>query len=240
MAPRPAFSLRPIAPADLAGAAATWIAAAIGEAQAARGVAHVALSGGSTPWAAFSMLAEHQSLDWTSLHLWQVDERIAPDGDERRNATGLRRALGDAPLPPDRLHLMDVGSPDPAQAAAAYATELARCCEGVLDLVHLGLGADGHTASWLPEDPVIDDDGEVSVTRTVYQGTRRMTLLPSAVNRARRRLFLIGGDDKTEALAALLAGDARLPASRVEAAATTILTSTPLGPADAGPAGSEQ
>jgi 6-phosphogluconolactonase len=214
-----------VAPDELATATATRLATAIDEAAAARGVCHLALSGGRTPWAAFDELAA-MSLPWSLVHLWQVDERIAPDDDPDRNSIGIHRTLIDPlSLPPAQVHLMDVTATDVEAAAAGYAAEMAAQCGGVLDIVHLGLGPDGHTASWVPGDPVIDAPADVAVTATEYQGTHRMTLTPPCVNRARARFLELKGEEKVDALQRFLAGDPAMPASRLSPM-TTILDAT--------------
>jgi len=213
--------------AELASYAASWFEARLAAVVAVRGTCHLAVSGGRSPWAAFDLLAD-ASLPWADVHVWQVDERIAPDGDPARNAVGLTRTLGRTAA---TIHLMDVthsrGGPvaGPAGAGTAaerYGTELATTCGGVLDLVHLGLGDDGHTASWPPGDPVIDvADRDVAVSAP-YQGHRRITLTVPCVNRARTRVFLVGAD-KAEPLERLLAGDGSIPASRVRRIHTIVL-----------------
>jgi 6-phosphogluconolactonase len=214
-----------VSPDELATATATRLATSIDEAVAGRGVCHLAVSGGRTPWAAFAELAT-MSLPWSQLHLWQVDERIAPDDDPDRNSIGIHRTLIDPlALTADQVHLMDVTAPDVEGAAADYAAELMTVCAGVLDIVHLGLGPDGHTASWVPGDPVIDDPDDVAVTATEYQGRRRMTLTPPCVNRARARLLELKGAEKVDALARFLDGDPAMPASRLSPM-TTILDAT--------------
>ena len=173
------------------------------------------MSGGSTPARMFGALA-HQDVPWPELHLFQVDERIAPLGDPDRNLSDLVANLLDVvPIPWHNVHLMPVEAADPASAAAAYAETLQRVCDGVLDLVHLGLGDDGHTASWPPGDPdVAAWTDDVAVT-SPFNGRRRMTLTPPAVNRARHVLWLVSGEDKAAAVAGVLRGDTDLPASRV-------------------------
>ncbi len=219
-----------VAAADLGRVTAEWIAVRLADAVGRKGVAHLALSGGSTPWAAFELLTT-LDVPWDRVHLWQVDERIAPDGDPQRNATGLHRSLLDpllaagagGPTP----HLMPAGSPsaDPTSLAADYERALRAAGDPpVLDVVHLGLGPDGHTASWVPGDDVIDAPGEVAATSTVYQGTRRMTLTPRCVNRADARVILVSGPDKADALGRLLSGDREIPASRVRPEGTTVIT----------------
>jgi 6-phosphogluconolactonase len=214
-----------VAPDELATATATRLATSIDEAVAARGVCHLALSGGRTPWDSFAELAT-MSLPWPQLHLWQVDERIAPDDDPARNSIGIHRTLIDPlSLSDDQVHLMEVTAPDVEAAAASYAAELITVCRGVLDVVHLGLGPDGHTASWVPGDPVIDAPEDVAVTTTEYQGRRRMTMTPPCVNRARSRLLELKGSEKADALARVLDGDPAMPASRLSPM-TTILDAT--------------
>ena len=212
------------APDAFAMTAATWLSSTIAEVVHQRGECHLALSGGTTPFATFALLAD-MTLDWDLVHLWQVDERVAPDGDPSRNAVGLHESLiARVAIPAANVHLMDVTAGDLDGAAAAYGSALATACGGVLDIVHLGLGADGHTASWPPGDPVIDiDDRDVALS-AVYQGHVRMTLTVPCVNRARRRLFLVTGPDKAGPLASLLAADGTIPANRVTLDETTILS----------------
>ena len=214
-----------VPPADLAPVTAARLAAAIGDAIAARGLCHLAVSGGNTPRAAFDLLAV-MPLAWPAVHIWQVDERVTADGDARRNANdlieGLARPVG---LPSQNLHLMPVTAADIDSAAGWYAHELERACTGVLDVVHLGLGEDGHTASWVPGDPVVDDTHDVALTAALYQGTRRMTLTPPCVNRARVRLLVVGGTAKAAAVRAFLSGDPSVPATRLSPM-TTVLDAT--------------
>ena len=152
------------------------------------------------------------------MHLYQVDERIAPDGNPERNLTHIRESLLlHVPLRPERVHAMPVESADRESAAAQYNAELREIAgtPPVLDLVHLGLGPDGHTASLVPGDSVLDvTTADVSLTG-VYQGRRRMTLTYPAINRARRVLWVVTGSEKTAALQRLLDGDVTIPAGRV-------------------------
>ena len=146
----------------------------------------------------------------------QVDERVAPEGHADRNLTHMRESLH-ARRPREHIHAMPVESADLDEAAARYAQTLADIAGSppVLDLVHLGLGADGHTASLIPGDPVLDvTDADVAPTG-VYQGRRRMTLTYPALNRARRVLWLITGEDKAAMLVRLRRGDPAIPAGRV-------------------------
>ena len=204
-----------------AGAVARWAAALIAaearEAVAARGRFIVAVSGGHTPWLMLRALAG-EDVPWDAVQLVQVDERVAPAGDADRNWTHLRESLLDhAPLRPDQAHAMPVESPDLAAAAARYAQTLGEIAGQlpVLDLVHLGLGPDGHTASLVPGDLVLDvTDADVALTG-VYQGRRRMTLTYPVLNRARRVLWVVTGSEKAGMLGRLSAGDTSIPAGRV-------------------------
>jgi 6-phosphogluconolactonase len=189
--------------------AAELIAAAAKEAVAEHGSFSLALSGGRAPWRMVELLGDHP-IDWDRTEVFQVDERIAPEGDPDRNLTELVR---NAPAPAlGRLRPMPVNSEDLEQACANYAAEL----PPQIDLVHLGLGPDGHTASLVPGDPVLDvTDRIVALTTNPYQGRRRMTLTYPALSAARKVLWLVTGADKREALAKLLAGDPSIPAGRV-------------------------
>jgi 6-phosphogluconolactonase len=202
-----------------ARAAAGRIAALAREAAAARGRFVVAVSGGRSPWQMLEALAAEE-VPWAAMHLFQVDERVAPAGDPDRNATHIEASLlARAPLPREHVHLMAVEAPDLHEAAARYAATLLAVAgsPGIIDLVHLGLGPDGHTASLVPGDPVLDvADADVALTGP-YQGHRRMTLTYPALNRARRILWLVTGGDKPWALARLQAGDRAIPGGRVRA-----------------------
>lgn len=196
---------------------AAVIAAEARAAVAARGRFIVAVSGGHTPWQMLRALAA-QDVPWKSVHVAQVDERIAPAGDADRNLTHLRQSLLEhAPLPPEQIHAMPVEAPDLDAAAAQYARTLEELAgrPPVLDLVHLGLGPDGHTASLVPGDPVLDVmDRDVALTG-IYQGRRRMTLTYPMLDRCRRILWLVTGSEKVGMLARLRAGDRAIPAGRV-------------------------
>jgi 6-phosphogluconolactonase len=201
---------------SVAERAASLIAEYASETIAARGAFVMAVSGGQTPWIMLRRLAAAR-IPWRAVHIVQVDERVAPAGHTDRNLTHLRESLTDSPLPPDRLYPMPVESPDLAVAAASYAATL-RAIGGdppIIDLVHLGLGPDGHTASLVPDDPVLDiDDVDVALTGP-YQGRRRMTLTYPILNRARRVLWVVTGAEKAEMVKRLLDGDRAIPAGRV-------------------------
>jgi 6-phosphogluconolactonase len=199
----------------VAARAAGYVAGRAREAVADHGRFTFAVSGGHTPWAMFAELRK-QDMPWADVELFQVDERVAPDGDPDRNLTHLRESIGGAPA---RVQPMPVTHPDLEAAAARYATVLPQR----FDLVHLGLGPDGHTASLVPGDPVLEvTDALVAVTQP-YQGHRRMTLTYPALARADQLLWLVTGADKRDALAKLLAGDESIPAGRVLATRSLIM-----------------
>lgn len=204
---------------------ARFVAARARECVAARGRFVLAVSGGSTPWQMLAALAGEE-LPWESVHIVQVDERVAPEGHADRNLTHLRESLkGVARLKPEQIHPMLVNDPDLNTASARYAALLHELCgtTGALDLVHLGLGSDGHTASLVPGDPVLEVvDVDVAPTG-VYQGRRRMTLTYPILNRARCILWLITGDSKAQMLARMRQSDPGIPAGRVASTAATIL-----------------
>jgi len=201
--------------AAVAARAAGYVAELARTSVASRGRFTFAVSGGHTPWAMFSALAG-EKVPWSDVEVFQVDERVAPEGDPDRNLTHLRASIGDAPA---RVHPMPVNDPDLELAAAAYATALPQR----FDLVHLGLGPDGHTASLVPGDPVLSvTDALVALTQP-YAGHRRMTLTYPALARADQLLWLITGPDKREPLARLLAGDQSIPAGRVIAARSLVM-----------------
>ncbi len=197
--------------------AATIVGAQARTAIAARGCFVVAVSGGHTPWLMLRALAD-EKLPWQHVQIVQVDERSAPAGHRDRNLTHLRESLlAHAPVRPDHVHAMLVEAEDLAHAAEQYALTLQNVAGSppVLDLVHLGLGPDGHTASLVPGDPVLEiTDADVAVTG-IYQGRRRMTLTYPILNRARRILWLVTGAEKAEMLVHLRDGDRSIPAGRV-------------------------
>jgi 6-phosphogluconolactonase len=213
----------------VANRAAQVIAAAAREAIEARGRFLFAVSGGHTPWVMLRALAAAQ-IPWPAVRVFQVDERVAPAGDADRNLTHLKESLLDhAPLDPEQILAMPVEAEDLDAAAAEYAQTLQRECgsPAALDLVHLGLGPDGHTASLVPGDPVLKvRDKDVAVTGP-YQGRRRITLTYPAINRARQVLWVVTGAEKVQMLQRLLHGDADIPAGRVNREKALVLADVP-------------
>ena len=201
-----------------AQAAAIFVAAAAREAIAARGRFVMAVSGGHTPWLMLKALA-HEDVPWEEVHVVQVDERVAPAGDPERNLTHLLETLREIDgLSSDHIHAMPVEAPDLELAGAQYATVVNQIAgsPAILDLVHLGLGADGHTASLVPGDPVLDvTNADIAITG-VYQKHRRMTLTYPIINRARQVLWLVTGGDKAEIVRRLRAGDTSIPSGRIQ------------------------
>jgi len=202
---------------SVAREAAQLIAKQAREAVAARGKFVMAVSGGKTPWIMLRDLA-NEDVPWKDVHIVQVDERVAPEGDPDRNLTHLHESLLEsAPLRPEQIHAMPVDNSNLEAACLRYARTLDEIAGSppVLDLVHLGLGPDGHTASLVPGDPVLGvKDADVALTG-IYQGRRRMTLTYPIINRSRLVLWLVTGDDKVGMLARLQAGDMSIPAGRV-------------------------
>jgi 6-phosphogluconolactonase len=184
---------------------------------AARGRFSMAVSGGRTPWQMLCALAREE-IPWNSVYVAQVDERVAPAGHPDRNLTHLRESLLEhAPLRPEQICAMPVESSDLEAGAARYAILLQEIAGSppVLDLVHLGLGPDGHTGSLMPGDPVLDvTETDVALTRP-YQQRQRMTLTYPMLNRARRILWLVTGGEKAGMLVRLRDGDVMIPAGRV-------------------------
>lgn len=188
---------------DPAGAAASWLARRLTEAVHRRGVGRIAVSGGATAPAVLSALG-NLPIPWADVVVWQVDERVAPDGDPNRNALQLVDL-------PARLQLMPVTAPDLERAAEEYAASL----PDRFDVVHLGLGDDGHTASWPPGDMrVLKSDRPVEVTDE-FRGFRRMTLTPLVVNAARSRMVIASGTGKAAAVRQWLLRDRTIPIDRV-------------------------
>ena len=210
---------------SVARRAAEFIAEQARIAVQARGRFTLAVSGGHTPWQMLRALADLQ-LPWSAVHLFQVDERVAPAGDADRNLTHIRESLlGKVELSPGHVHPMPVEDQDLEAAAARYARDLEAVAGAppVVDLVHLGLGPDGHTASLIPGDPVLRiTSAEVGVTGP-YQGRRRMTLTYPALDRARCILFVVTGAEKAVVLERLCGGDRSIPAGGVGQARALVI-----------------
>jgi 6-phosphogluconolactonase len=212
-------------PEDVAVAGANFISARAAEAIADRGQFTLALSGGSTPWVMLGKLAEYD-LPWDRFKIFQVDERVAADGDPERNLVHIQNDFaGRIALPAENLFAMPVVSDDLEQAASRYQETMSEVAgePPVLDVIHLGLGGDGHTASLVPGDPVLDEsERDVAITDT-YSGRRRMTLTYPIINRARSIMWLITGDGKADMLNRLIHGDVDIPAGRISQQQATVI-----------------
>src|ERR1700756_32893 len=220
------MNIKVYADADtVAREAAKFIAKEARDAVATRGKFVRAVSGGKTPWVMLRDLG-HEDVPWKDVHVAQVDERVAPAGDPDSNLTHLRESLLEhAPFRPEHICAMPVASASLDAACAQYELLLKTIAGSppVLDLVHLGLGPDGHTASLVPGDPVLDvTDVDVAVSGP-YQGRRRMTLTFPIINRARLALWLVTGGEKAEALVRLRDGDRSIPGSRVSQKGALVL-----------------
>ena len=209
----------------VARAAATMIGAMARQDVAERGRFIMAVSGGKTPWQMLRALGQ-KDVPWQGVHVVQVDERVAPAGHPDRNLTHLRESLLEyAPMNPDQIYAMPVEDDDLDAAAGKYVRTLQQIAGSppVLDLIHLGMGADGHTASLVPADPVLDVmDVDVALTG-FYQQRRRMTLTYPIINRGRRVLWLITGGEKAAMFTRLREGDASIPAGRVSQAQAIVI-----------------
>lgn len=205
-----------------------------------RGLFVWAVSGGTTPRRMLELMSERTDLDWSRTHLFQVDERIAPDGDPDRNATMLDEALFTdafrAVHEPAGVWLMPVTDADPEAAAATYARSMDEIAGSpvVFDLIQLGLGSDGHTASLVPGDPILEvTEVDVALTEE-YQGRRRMSLTWPALDRAKGVLWVVGGASKQTAVQQFLDNDPSIPATLpTQARATVLLDAAAAGSGDA-------
>jgi 6-phosphogluconolactonase len=220
------MNIEVLANADaVARRAAALIAAEARDAVVARGQFTLAVSGGHTPWLMLRALAG-EKVPWEEMHLFQVDERVAPAGHADRNLTHLRESLlTRVPLPPEQVHAMPVEESDLDASAKAYAQALAEIAGSppVIDLLHLGLGPDGHTASLVPGDPVLNvTDQDVALTG-IYQGRRRTTLTYPIINRSKRILWVVTGSDKAGPLVRLRNADPSIPAGRVSQVQALVL-----------------
>ena len=209
----------------VARAGAGFTAAEARAAVAAQGRFIVAFSGGRTPWQMLRALAD-EAMPWAAVHIIQVDERVAPEGHPDRNLTHLRESLlAHCPISPEQVHAMPVESADLEGASRSYALTLREIAGAppVLDLIHLGLGPDGHTASLVPGDPVLDVTGADVALAGPYQGRRRMTLTYPVLNQSRRIVWLVTGAEKAEMLTRVCRRDRSIPAGRVSQAQALVL-----------------
>jgi 6-phosphogluconolactonase len=213
-------------PEAVAKRAATLVAEHARAAVKERGRFTFAVSGGHTPWVMLRELANEQ-VPWDQVHVVQVDERVAPADSDERNYKHLRESLlSHAPLPPANLHAMPVEADDLPAAAAQYARMLESLAGSppTLDLIHLGLGPDGHTASLVPGDAVLEvTDAWVTLTAGLYQGCHRMTLTYPVLDHARCVLWLVAGAEKVDALRRLTRHDQTIPAGRVRREGTIVV-----------------
>jgi 6-phosphogluconolactonase len=226
MSPAPNRVLEVVPDAEaVARRAADVVAAAVREAVAAHRRFTFALSGGRSPRTMFRDLAD-EDVSWEEVGIWQVDERVAPDGHRDRNLTGVEPVI---PSGAD-LRPMPVTEPDLEAAADRYAASL----PGAFGLVHLGMGDDGHTASLVPGDRVLDVTGRDVAVTGEYRGLRRMTMTYPVLDRAGLALWLITGSDKAPLVPRLLAGDRSIPAGRVATADQLVIVDAAAA-ADVGP-----
>jgi len=215
-------------PGAVAIRAAERVARVAREAVEERGRCALAFSGGTTPFRAFNALAA-EDVPWDRVHLFQVDERVAPSGDPERNYSRLAEGLIDRiAIPSANVHPMPVEEENLDEGARRYEAILRQIAgtPPVLDLVQLGLGEDGHTASLFPGDAALQTvDSEVVVTG-IHNGWRRMTLTFPAIDRARCILWLVAGSGKSDALGRLRAGDRSIPAGRVRGERAVLVADT--------------
>lgn len=214
----------------VARAAAEWIAAQARTAVEQRGQFLLAVSGGKTPWIMLRELAR-EDVPWKGLHIFQIDERVAPAGHADRNLTHLEACLlGSTPLTADQIHPMPVNEEDLEGAAAKYARTLQQWggTSPVLDVAHLGLGTDGHTASLIPGDPVLKIHDRDVATTGEYQGRRRLTLTFPILNRSRQILWLATGVAKREMIDRMLLQDHSIPAGSISQTHAVLITDQPL------------
>jgi 6-phosphogluconolactonase len=205
--------------------AAELIAAAGAKAVADHGSFSFAMSGGRSPWSMLAILGDMEEMPWRETELFQVDERVASPGSDDRNLTHM--VLGLSMDHQSALRPMPVTHRDLDEAAHEYETSL----PDRLDLVHLGLGPDGHTASLVPGDPVLEvTDRRVAITTNEYQGHRRMTLTYRALAEARQILWLVTGEEKRDPLQKLLAGDPSIPAGRVRNESMSVVADRSAAP----------
>lgn len=177
----------------------------------------LAISGGRTPWEMLKILSK-ADLPWQRVNIFQVDERVAPDGHADRNLTQLFQAIAGTPMVMQlRIFPMPVLAEDLEEGSREYTQVLDEVTEGKgLDLIHLGLGSDGHTASLVPGDGVLEiQDRLVACTQNTYQGRIRMTLTYPLLNSAKQLLWIVTGSEKQEMVQRLLQQDPSIPAGSI-------------------------
>lgn len=209
---------------EVAEKAAQYIEEKIRTAILTKGSFTMAISGGKTPWQMLKILAKAK-LRWEKVFLFQVDERVAPDGNEERNLTQLFKSIeGSGIMTRINVFPMHVISENLEEETKAYAEVIQKIAEnGELDLIHLGMGADGHTASLIPGDKVCEViDSDIAMTHSPYQGRLRMTMTYPLINRAKEILWLVTGEEKAEMLQLLLRQDSIIPAGKVNPVHATI------------------
>ena len=178
----------------------------------------LAISGGRTPWEMLKILSK-ADLPWQRINLFQVDERVAPDGHPDRNLTQLFQAIAGTPMVMQlRIFPMPVNAKDLDAAVKEYAEVLNEVTESKgLDLIHLGIGSDGHTASLVPGDEVLEIQNRlVAYTQNSYQGRIRMTLTYPLINAAKQILWIVTGSEKREMVQRMLQQDSSIPAGNIQ------------------------
>ncbi len=213
-------------PEAVARMAADWLAARVSADVAARGRCIVALSGGQTPWQMLADLITHD-IPWHAVQIVQVDERVVPMDDPRRSLARIAELLCQrGRLEERQLHGIPVERPDADLAAHEYLKTLESLAGSppVLDIVQLGLGSDGHTASLFPGDAALRITDRDAVATGLQAGTRRVTLTFPCLNRARARLWLITGAEKAARLRELISGQGDVPATRVSRESAIVFT----------------
>lgn len=206
----------------LTSAAADYVAEIAHVAIAANGTFRLAVSGGTTPLVMFNKLAA-LDVPWENVVIYQVDERVAPLADPARNLTNLQVSFANVPV---TIKAMPVNNDDLEAGTQQYGREL----PSRFDLIHLGLGSDGHTASLLPGDSVLDVDDRLVALSGPYQGHQRMTLTYPALAQSDQILWLIAGGDKASSLSLLMRADPSIPAGRVVGAQSLIMADAAAAP----------
>lgn len=220
----PSVAVETVEPERWAARAADITAAELNAALRERSRATLAVSGGRSPKRYFEELSRRE-VPWDRVTILQVDERVVPEGSPERNLTDQIASFGDLEA---RWLPLPVSAHEDPKALKAFVEDLREDAGNppVIDVIHLGLGDDGHTASLVPGDPVLDEKHHVLAHTGLYNGTRRLTLTEPVLSRARLVLWLVSGSNKAEPVKKLLAGDPSIPGSLVRAA-RQILIATP-------------